>query len=261
MHLFSRKITDYFNEKKWGRRKSMLVNKNKERKNKMQKESCSDESIQSMQSWVRKIEQTTHSVSSRLAAVEKRLSSKSHEPLDVSLSDTNDEEPPNILDSEVTKETTKDLEEIVKFLDKNFITLSDEFTSQKNMITVLKEKFDRIEAAITDNIKELKQHQNQESQATQQINARIVYLEQKEPPILRIGKMKIPIEVTGVIGGILVFLIAILVFVGEKELIVSPLFLTLVGGILLVSAMIKTVHINANAVKFLRKKQRIDDRL
>ncbi|MCX6664527.1 MAG: hypothetical protein NT038_00480 [Euryarchaeota archaeon] len=239
----------------------MLVHKNKEKKNKMQKDSCSDESIQSMQSWVRKIEQTTHSVSSRLAAVEKRLSSKSYEPLDVSLSDINDEEPPNILDSDVTKETTKDLEESVKFLDKNFITLSDEFVSQKNLITVLAEKFDRIETAVTENIKEFKQHQNQESQTTHDINTRIVYLEQKEPPKLRIGKMEIPIEVTGVIGGILVFLIAILVVVGEKELIVSPLFLVLVGGVLLVSAMIKTVHINASVVKFLRKKQRIDDQL
>jgi len=239
----------------------MLVHKNKERKNKMQDESCSDESIQSMQSWVRKIEQTTHSVSSRLAAVEKRLSSKSHEPLDVSLSDTNDEEPPNILDSKISKETTKDLDEIIKFLEKNFITLSDEFTSQKNMVTVLKEKSDRIEASLIENQKELKHLMNLESQTTQEINARIVYLEQKEPPILKIGKMEIPIEVTGVIGGILVFFIAILVFVGEKELIVSPLFLAVVGGVLLVSAMIKTVHINANIVKFLRKKQHIDDRL
>ena len=58
----------------------MLVNKEKKKdkaKTKQKKTSeIYEENIQSMRSWVRKIEQTTNSVSSRLSAVEKRLSIK-----------------------------------------------------------------------------------------------------------------------------------------------------------------------------------------
>jgi hypothetical protein len=55
----------------------MFVKNKKEKKvNKrtMQKNECSDESVHSLRSWIRKIEQTTSSVSARVSAVEKRLS-------------------------------------------------------------------------------------------------------------------------------------------------------------------------------------------
>jgi len=48
----------------------MLANKTKKAKNKQKKSTDnSEENLQSMRSWVRKIEQTTNSVSSRLSAV------------------------------------------------------------------------------------------------------------------------------------------------------------------------------------------------
>ena len=53
----------------------MLVRKPKTKttKKKTKKDTSSQDNIQSMRSWIRKIEQTTSSVSSRLSAVEKRL--------------------------------------------------------------------------------------------------------------------------------------------------------------------------------------------
>jgi hypothetical protein len=55
----------------------MLVNKNKENKKKIRKDTItSEDTIQSFRSWVRKIEQMTNSISCRLAAVEKRISSQ-----------------------------------------------------------------------------------------------------------------------------------------------------------------------------------------
>ena len=55
----------------------MLANNKKNKDNKKKKKSdlvVYEDNIQSMRSWVRKIEQSANSISSRLSAVEKRIS-------------------------------------------------------------------------------------------------------------------------------------------------------------------------------------------
>ena len=78
-----------------------------------------------------------------------------------------------------------------------------------------------------------------ETQMSRDVNVRLEKIERREPPVMRIGSMEIPIEFTGVIGGILVFIIAILVIVGQKEIIISPIFLAVVGILLISSALFK----------------------
>ena len=56
----------------------MLVNKNKAKQKLSTNSSKINDNIQSMRSWVRKIEQSTSSISSRLSAVEKRISARNN---------------------------------------------------------------------------------------------------------------------------------------------------------------------------------------
>ena len=76
----------------------MLVNKHKPKtsKKKTKKNTSSQDNVQSMRSWIRKIEQSTNSVSSRLSAVEKRISQRS-------MSSSNDSIQSNLLEGPIER--------------------------------------------------------------------------------------------------------------------------------------------------------------
>lgn len=67
--------------------------------------------------------------------------------------------------------------------------------------------------------------------------------------IVKIRGIEFPIEVTGIVGGILAFMIAILLNFGWKETIISPLFIFSVGIILIFSTGIKIYLVNRKNVR------------
>ena len=242
----------------------MLVRKHKAKtsKKKTKKDTSNQDNIQSMRSWVRKIEQTTNSVSSRLAAVEKRISRRN-------LESSNDLIQRNLLEGPIERifadlkeeKNSKDLDEVSKILDSEFSIMQEELVSQENEISSLESQLTTISASLAEIKEEIIKMQTAETQISQDVNVRLEKIERREPPVMRIGSMEIPIEFTGVIGGILVFIIAILVIVGQKEIIISPIFLAVVGILLIGSALFKTINLRSGFSRFYVKTSKIEEHL
>ena len=154
-------------------------------------------------SWIRRLESHIQSLSSRLAAIEKRLSIQTDEhPLPSALSDhqpTKKEYTDN-----QTQQTINDLQTQIQGLAVQLDTLK----------------------------KQTAKHQKTTHQELSRLYKR-------EPPILQIGNVELPIEISGLLGGILAFILAGLVLLGQAPLITSPAFLILIGFVFLFSTLLK----------------------
>jgi len=241
----------------------MLVDKRKTKKKKGLHESkvSSEDTVQSFRSWVRKLEQTANSLSSRLSAVEKRLSLKKFSDFSGSISG-------NIMKGSVEKifnniqgkKEGKTLEELSKLLDKEFSIMQEEMMSQQIEIATLKEKMDGINSSLEIIAAAANKEDVYNSKLLDDFQLRLEKIERKNPPVMKLGDMEIPIEITGVMGGIIAFIMAAIVAVDQSEIIISPLFLLLIGFILIGSALFKTFNIGSWFVKFFKKPSKIDDR-
>ena len=153
--------------------------------------------------WIRRLESHIQSLSSRLAAIEKRLSIQTDEhPLPPALSDykpTKKEHTDN-----QTQQTINDLQTQIQDLAVQLDTLK----------------------------KQTAKHQKSTHQELSRLYKR-------EPPILQIGNVELPIEISGLLGGILAFILAGLVLLGQAPLITSPAFLILIGFVFLFSTLLK----------------------
>jgi len=240
----------------------MLVNKNKTRasKKKIEKDPyTSEEDIQSFRNWIRKIEQTTNSVSSRLSAVEKRISRKTDDSDKKILYDTLEEPIGRIFTVLKEGKNKKTIEEASQILDNEFSIMQEEITSLQDDVGVLKGKIDELEPILNKINENIKSKQIYTSKILEDINLRLGKIERREPPFMKLGNMEIPIEITGFIGGILAFIIAIIVALGHKELVISPLFLSLIGVVLIASTLLKTFNIGTATSKTFRKASKIKD--
>jgi hypothetical protein len=122
---------------------SMLVRKKKEKihkKKEMSDEAKSGENLQTIRSWIRTIEQTTTSVSSRLSALENRLSGAIKEPENVILNGM--EGPVKTLFLNVKK---KNAGELARMLDGELCHLHNELAKQQQQTSCLQEQLEMIE--------------------------------------------------------------------------------------------------------------------
>jgi len=224
----------------------MLVRKKREnllKKKVMPGDPSSGENLQSLGSWIRKIEQSTTSVSSRLCAVEKRLSIGMMESESVHL--VTMEGPVEKLVLNVKK---KNASELARALDGELNLLHNELVKQEQQLSSLKEQlvvFEKLNMAIT---AELQTVHTEVSQMNTTMELRLERTDRREPFVMRLGAMEIPIEFTGIIGGLLAFTIAILVAINQKAVLLSPLFLFLVGVLLIGSAMLKMVRTRSRSL-------------
>lgn len=218
----------------------MLVRKRKEKKIKKrgrEKEIDSEENLQSVRSWIRKIEQTTASVSSRLAAVEKRLSGR--------MSETNGLK---IIDLQGPVETLlvhgkkKNTTEIAHVLDTELSCLHNEQLREQQELNILKEQLNEIGKTQTTVFTTLQTMQTSIADVHTLVESQKKHKEKHEPFVMHLGSLEVPVEFTGIIGGLLVFLIAILVLIGQKEILLSPLFLFPVGLLLIGFALVKMIR-------------------
>jgi hypothetical protein len=207
------------------------------RKNGEKKDSAPEDTVQSLRSWIRKIEQSTTSVSSRLAAVEKRLSGGDtiaeagtpvfmQGPVETFLRNgkkRNTGQLAQILDSELTT------------LHNEMMKQGEELQSLKTLVTAFEEK----QGCLTQDVHSMRAMM---TQFDEKIRMRLQGLERREPLVMRLGTMEIPIEFTGIIGGALAFLIAGLVLLNQKAVLLSPVFLSGVGLLLIGSALVKMVR-------------------
>jgi len=241
----------------------MLVNKRKESKKKIRKDTItSDDTIQSFRNWVGKIEQMTNSISCRLAAVEKRLSGRKTGDINNSiLTDTIDGPIEQIFTVLKDGKGNKNIEEVSRILDREFSVLQEEVTSLQNEISSIKEKISGLDSYLNNFREAVKSSRISDSKQLNDFENRLEKIERRAPPVMKIGDMEIPIEITGIIGGILVFIIAIIVAFGQREIIISPPFLALIGSILIISSLFKMLKIRSTATKPFKKihKVKVED--
>ena len=242
----------------------MLVNKRKAKTGKKKPwtdSSVSEESIQSFRSWIRKLEQTANSLSSRLSAVEKRISYGNFSPSTGNFQGAATEGPIERLFTDLQKEKQgKDVDEVSKILDKELAFIQEELIAQQTEMATLKDKLNEVESHLTGFTEEIKHSQVQDSKNLNDFAIRLEKIERREPPLMKLAGIEIPIELTGVVGGILAFVLAILVVIDQKEIILSPLFLSLVGLVLIGSAIFKTFHIGSTISKSFKKTSKVKDR-
>jgi hypothetical protein len=218
----------------------MLVRKKREnllKKKVMTGDPSSGENLQSLGSWIRKIEQSTTSVSSRLSAVEKRLSIGMMESESVHLVTMEGPVEKLILNGK-----KKNASELARALDGELSLLHNELVNQEAQLGSLKEQLvvvEKMNIAITENLQKV---HTAMSQMNTTIELRLNRPERREPFVMRLGTMEIPIEFTGIIGGLLAFTIAILVVINQKAVLLSPVFLFLVGVLLIGFAMLKMIR-------------------
>jgi hypothetical protein len=217
----------------------MLVRKRKEKSSKKKRNydgADSEENLQSVRSWIRKIEQSTSSVSSRLSAVEKRLSGRMSEAADGKLIGIKG--PVETLFIHLKK---KDTPEVVRVLDTELCYLHNELLHHQQQTEALKEQFDAFEKTQATITTEMQTLQTTITELATTLEDQQKKPQRSDPFIMHLGSLEVPVEFTGIIGGLLVFLIAGLVLIGEKEILLTPWFLIPVGLLLIGFALIKMI--------------------
>lgn len=243
----------------------MLADKhktNKRKKKALRDKTSSEDTVQSFRSWIRKLEQTANSLSSRLSAVEKRLSRRKPDPSAKLM--------PSIMVEgsmgrifEILKDGAEDknFDEVSRIVGNEFTFMQEELISQQTEVAFLKEKIGEINSSLDIISGKIKEGDIYNSKFLESVESRLEKIERREPPMMKLGRMEIPIEITGIIGGIIAFIAAILIAIGQKEIIVSPLFLLLVGFILIGSALFKAFSVGSVIVRPFKKTSEITSKI
>ncbi|MBN2066287.1 MAG: hypothetical protein JW771_05725 [Candidatus Thermoplasmatota archaeon] len=224
-------------------------------KNRQQKgPSPSDESIQSFRSWIRKLEQSTTSLSSRLSAVEKRISHQPFSPMSSMHSSGLEGSIERLFHNLHTEKDDATVSELSTLLDSEFSLVQETLVAQQAESVALREAMSEMESQLASIVEETKQTQAQQLEMLEQMTQRLEHMERREPPMMRLAGIEVPVEITGIIGGILSFVLAVLVFTGQKDIILSPLFLIVIGLLFIGSALFKTRHLTPIVSRPLGKK-------
>jgi hypothetical protein len=224
----------------------MLVRKKKEHGQKKKKtldSTGAEDTLQSLRSWIRKIEQTTTSVSSRLSAVEKRLSGGS---MDSPLTGHRVLEGP--VETFLRSIKKENVSEAARVLDGEIAFLHNELVSKQLETDDLKTQLEALETTNTVVTEGLQGTQAAISELKTAVETQMKQSRHHEPLVMHLGALEFPVEFTGIIGGSLAFVIAFLVLINQKEILLSPVFLVIVGLLLLGFAMVKMVRSRSRAL-------------
>ncbi|MCD6481844.1 MAG: hypothetical protein J7L31_06205 [Thermoplasmata archaeon] len=183
--------------------------------------------------WIQKFKQNLDSLEKRVDAIERRLSG---EPFKMTKfgEDTKAEGYESVRGyvSKMEQEISLIRKEIEKIKGSKGIVMPN--TESKEVVISLKKRGGEIS--------------NGYAKHLANIERRLERLEKirKATATVKVGKIEVPFEVTGLIGGFLAFLIAILLFEGYKELVISPPFVMFIGLVLLTATALKTYLINVS---------------
>lgn len=221
----------------------MLVNKNKSKRKTNNIERKISNNIQSMRSWIRKIEQSTNSVSSRLSAVEKRISNRTNgnSKKDLSGFTIIDGSIDSFIDKLKDEKEEKNFEYIFRVFDSELAMIMEDIDTQESEIEKLKEHINQIRNLIEKTNDGLLKTRDISKKHIINLNERIENLERKAPPTMKIGKMQIPIEISGITAGSIALFAALMVGINKTEIITSPLFLAFAGIVFFGTTVFKTI--------------------
>jgi len=169
-----------------------------------------------MHTWMRNLEQHLMSLNARLAAVEQRISTSELHSFEYESIPLNSDNNHSVNSSVIAMNelTTNHL----KRLDEEITSVLQQVTNLQNQET-LNASFQKKTAQ---EIKLIK-HQNH-----------------VHPVIMRLGKKEISLELSGVIGGCICFMVAGLTMMGATEIVLSPWFLTGIGLLLFGGTFLRT---------------------
>jgi len=166
--------------------------------------------LKELNNWVHRLQQNVESLEKRLDAIERRLSGEPFEKVRLSAAIKNKTE------NELNK-LKEEIDKLKKSTEKPVISISRKAgKSEKNYDAILMD-----------------------------IERRIEKIEKRKgAPVVKVGNVEVPIEITGIVGGLLALLIAIMIFEGYKKLVISPPFVAFIGIVLLIATGVKTYIIN-----------------
>jgi len=186
-----------------------------------------EKEIKEMSNWLHRLQQSIESLEKRLDAIERRLSNESFESSHLIMKEKENRK----------VDLPKDIEKLIR-------KLQDEIEDLKNRV---KER--RIESKETKepiiSIRKSEQKAKNYDNAILDIERRLEKLERRKATV-KVGKIEVPIEITGIVGGLLAFLIAILLLEGYKRLVISPGFVGFIGIVLIAATAVKTYMTNVS---------------
>ncbi|RLF64390.1 MAG: hypothetical protein DRN33_02305 [Thermoplasmata archaeon] len=184
-----------------------------------------------LKSLVRRIEQNVNSIDKRLDAVERRLSGKEFLP-------------PKIINNDKKHMNYHEIHDMYSKLNHEIESVKEELKKFENTVAI-KSGGKRKKAPVVVKLEEKGEHGEEHSFSgkIKNIESRIEKLE-KRKATLKLGKVEIPVEITGIVGGSLAFVVSALLLAGYKNVVSSPVFSACVGCILIISVVLKTYLIN-----------------
>jgi hypothetical protein len=136
----------------------------------------------------------------------------------------------------------KDIPAVARVLDTELSLLHTELFNQQQQTNGLKEQLVEIEKSYATMTTEIQGMQATMVELNTTVDLQMNQTERREPFVMHLGSLEVPVEFTGIIGGLLAFLIAVLVLIGQKEILLSPWFLCPVGLLLIAFALIKMIR-------------------
>ncbi|MFO8077904.1 MAG: hypothetical protein R6U21_04620 [Thermoplasmatota archaeon] len=223
-----------------------------------EKNSDQEQTMQDMMIWLRKMEQGTESISTRLAAVEQRLSLKTRlsHPQWYANSEKKEKQSHSCTSSSEVKN--------VLHLNENeyaeeLATVQDLLAEQGNKIASLENKTVNSktnEITTQQRLDQLNEHLKNIQNTVDSIQKR----QSKRSFSMKVKGQEIPIEISGIIGGVLAFIIAVLIGLGGKNVVVSPVFLAGIGCILIASSLFRSVTVTTLVKQWLTKSSQPDSK-
>ena len=189
---------------------------------------CSDDAfemkknVSEMQTWMRNLEQQVLSVGARLGAVENRLTHAAN----INLKEK--------MDDDSLMYSTSSVETIHEYI-------NTEVKSLEKQIQSLNQSFSKI----NHQVQRLEDFKKNSKKETSQLDNQI----RPQSFIMKIGKKEIPLELTGIIGGVVTFIVAGLVVFNASNIVLNPWFLMGIGSLFMGSSVLRTDKGNI----FLRK--------
>ena len=194
-----------------------------------------------MRSWVRKIEQSANSISSRLSAVEKRISRGAGPDSNLLTVETSVGSSISKALADIQNIDDKDFEEVAKILGNELAIIHGELVSQQNEISLFKEQADDLNDSLDKIKEEINKTQEFEERFFKDVEERIGKIENRAPPTMKLGRIEVPVEIAGVIAGGIAIIAAFFVMIDKQSILVSPGFLAVVGVVFIGTALLKTV--------------------
>jgi len=194
-----------------------------------------------IRSWIRRIEQNIDSIDKRLDAVERRLSGEIFTSPKILKNESKSNS--EVLDRKI-QELSRKLDEEIRNMREEMLRFgrvgdrtyfAGENRSRRGPVVISHSS--KGKEGLTD--------EQEHAKEIAELERRIERMEKRKTTV-KVGRVEIPIEITGIVGGIFAFIIAALLFEGYKNIITSPVFCMLAGAVLVSAAALKTYLINKN---------------